>query len=167
MFPLNYNGIEMQSLWYWHLIATNHLPLLSNAVYLHIPWHTNEAQTWKAFAVQKPNKMCIRDSTSWGHLRFACQMVSAVATPKRLASSFFAKIIPWRFSGSPQTAIGTCRSSGRCTHSTDAKNPLQSQCKIVRSAMFTSQKKNRDTDSANWFCGIYRHPCDCLCIQMQ
>ena len=33
-------------------------------------------------------------SVSEGHFCFACQMVSAVCTPKRFASSFFARMTP-------------------------------------------------------------------------
>ena len=59
-------------------------------------------------------------STRSGHFRLACQMVSAVLTPHRLAGSFLAKMIPWREAGSPHTAVGTSRRSGRESSSTEA-----------------------------------------------
>jgi hypothetical protein len=58
------------------------------------------------------------------------------------ASSFFASIIPWRASTLPPTAIGTFFSLGLSAHSTDAKNPLQSQCSITLSNPVTSLKEN-------------------------
>ena len=59
-------------------------------------------------------------SASSGHLRSASPTVSAVRTPRAFASSFFARMTPCRFSGLPHTAMGTVRSSGRSTHSTEA-----------------------------------------------
>ena len=59
-------------------------------------------------------------STSPGHFCRACQMVSAVLTPKALAASFLARMMPWRLAGSPHTATGRARSSGWDSSSTEA-----------------------------------------------
>ena len=76
---------------------------------------------------------CGATSRKSGHFRFACQMVSAVCTPKALAFSFLARMMPWRLSGSPQTAVGPSASDGSSSVSTLAKNELQSQCRMVLS----------------------------------
>ena len=59
-------------------------------------------------------------STRAGHFFLACQMVSAVWTPQRLAGSFLARMMPWREVGSPQTAVGISRRSGWLSSSTEA-----------------------------------------------
>ena len=46
-------------------------------------------------------------SCKFGHLRLACQMGSAVWTPMLFASMFLARMMPWRLSLSPATAMGT------------------------------------------------------------
>ena len=74
-------------------------------------------------------------STRPGHFFLACQMVSAVWMPSRLAGSFLARMIPWREAGSPQTAVGMSRRSGWLSSSTEAKKQFRSQCKITRSPM--------------------------------
>lgn len=74
-------------------------------------------------------------STRPGHFFLACQMVSAVWMPSRLAGSFLARMMPWREAGSPQTAVGMSRRSGWLSNSTEAKKQFRSQCKITRSPM--------------------------------
>ena len=74
-------------------------------------------------------------STRPGHFFLACQMVSAVWMPSRLAGSFLARMMPWREAGSPQTAVGMSRRSGWLSSSTEAKKQFRSQCKITRSPM--------------------------------
>ena len=67
-----------------------------------------------------------------GVLFFAEYTVSAVFMPYCLASSFFARTIPWRSSVLPHTAIGTPIYPRLSAVSTEAKKELQSQCKITR-----------------------------------
>ena len=81
-------------------------------------------------------------STSPGHFFRACQIVSAVLTPRRLAGSFLARMMPWRDLGSPDTATGTSHSAGLSSSSTDAKKQFRSQCRITRSpTVITSRRQ--------------------------
>ena len=74
-------------------------------------------------------------STKSGHFRFASKIASAVLTPYFLASSFLARMIPWRFSLSPQTATGRSFRVGLNKRETDAKKLFKSQCKTILSPM--------------------------------
>ena len=63
---------------------------------------------------------CGGTQISCGHFCFACQMVSPVLTPHAFAAVFFAKMMPCRFSGSPDTATYLSFNPGLSAHSTDA-----------------------------------------------
>jgi hypothetical protein len=60
-------------------------------------------------------------------------MGSAVLTPNFFAISFFARIMPWRFSLLPPTATGKFLSVSFDSRVTDAKKLFKSQCKITLS----------------------------------